>query len=140
MNPKGIDDLTIELNFQIDIGELDDECQKKVCLAFGDNIESLPLTLILYPRRCLINYGKRLQAINDFPNQCVKEKKGRKAMISVLGDVGSPLDFNSRCLTCSGYSSRTCKLNLIEGQNEYISSKAAVDKMVSVIKSLLLFI
>ena len=84
--------------------------------------------------------GKRLQAINDFPNQCVKEKKGRKAMISVLGDVGSPLDFNSRCLTCSGYSSRTCKLNLIESQNEYISSKAAIEKMVSVIKSLLLFI
>ena len=47
MNPKGIDDLTIELNFQIDIGELDDECQKKVRLAFGDsdNIESLPFTL-----------------------------------------------------------------------------------------------
>ena len=61
-------------------------------------------------------------------------------MISVLGDVGSSLDFNSRCLTPSGYSRRTCELNLIEGQNEYISSKAAVDKMVSVIKSLLLFI
>ena len=140
MNPKGIDDLTIQFNFQIDIGELDDECQKKVRLAFGDNIESLRFTLILYPRRCLINYGKRLQAINDFPNQCEKEKKGRKAMISVLGDVGSSLDFNSRCLTPSGYSRRTCELNLIEGQNEYISSKAAVDKMVSVIKSLLLFI
>ena len=61
-------------------------------------------------------------------------------MISVLGDVGSSLDFNSRCLKRSGYSRRTCELNLIEGQNEYISSKAAVDKMVSVIKSLLLFI
>ena len=140
MNPKGIDDLTIQFNFQIDIGELDDECQKKVRLAFGDNIESLRFTLILYPRRCLINYGKRLQAINDFPNQCEKEKKGRKAMISVLGDVGSSLDFNSRCLTRSGYSRRTGELNKIEGQNKYIYSKAAVDKMVSVINSLLLSI
>ena len=131
MNPKGIDDLTVQFNFQIDICELDDECQKKVRLAFGDDIQSLPFTLILYPRRCLINYGKRLQAIHDFPNQCEKEKKGRDKLISVLGNVGSTLDFNSRCLTRSGYARRVDELNLAVGQNEYITSKAAIDKMVS---------
>jgi len=140
MNPKGMDDLTVQFNFQIDIDELNEECKKKIRCAFGDDIQSLPFTLILYPRRCLINYGKRLQAIDDFSNKCEKEKKGRKAMISVLGDVGSSLDFNSRCLTRSGYLRRTCELNKIEGGNEYITSKAAVDKMVSVINSLTLFI
>ena len=70
MNPKGIDDLTIQFNFQIDIGELDDECQKKVRLAFGDNIESLPFTLILYPRRCLMG--------NDFKPSMISQTNVRK--------------------------------------------------------------
>ena len=50
MNPKGLDDLTIMFNFQINIAELDAECQDAVRAAFGDNRETLPFTaLILYP-------------------------------------------------------------------------------------------
>ena len=133
MNPKGIEDLTVQFNFQIDIVQLDDECKEKVREAFGNEIQSLPFTLILYPRRCLVNYGKRLQAIHDFPNKCDREKRGRSLMISVLGDVGSSLDYNSRCLMRNGYSRRIAELTTIEGQKECISSKAAVDKMVCII-------
>ena len=130
MNPKGKDDLTVQFNFPIDIEMLDEECQTLVRLAFGENTTELPVTLILYPRRCLLNYGKRLKDINDFPNLSQKEKKGRKALISVLSDVGSTLDFNSRCFTSGGYSRRVSEITSDDGLREYISSKAAVDKMV----------
>ena len=130
MNPKGLDDLTIMFNFQIGIDELDAECQKAVRAAFGDKRESLPFTLILYPRRCLVNYGNKIKAIKEFPAKCLPEKKGREALIQVLDDVGSTLDYNSRCFTAIGYARRESELSISNSNEEYISSKAAVDKMV----------
>ena len=69
--------------------------------------------------------------IDNFPNLCEKEKSGRRALISVLGDVGSTLDYNSRCFTMGGYSRRTSEFISNGISLEYITQKAAVDKMVS---------
>ena len=131
MNPKGLDDLTIMFNFQINIAELDAECQDAVRASFGDKRETLPFTLILYPRRCLVNYGNKIKAIKEFPAKCLPEKKGREALIQVLNDVGSTLDYNSRCFTTMGYGRRDAELSHPENSGEYIFAKAAVDKMVS---------
>ena len=130
MNPKGKEDATFQFNFRIGISDLDDECQLVVRQTFGENVKFLPFTLILYPRRCVTNYGKRLQEINDYPNSCEREKSGRSELISVLGDVGSTYDFGSRCLTRIGYSKRVTELLRDGSKQEYIYSKAAIDKMV----------
>ena len=131
MNPKGLKDLTVQFNFNINLCDLDEDCQLDVRSTFGDDIKALPFTLILYPRRCVTSYGKRLLEINTFPNLCEKEKSGRKKLVSVLGSVGTTLDFSSRCLTRSGYSRRVDELLKEGDQQEYIFSDAAIDKMVS---------
>ena len=130
MNPKGADDLTIQFNFQISISDLDEECQDAIRCAYGATIASLPFTLIPYPRKCIINYGLKQKAIKDFPMKCQKETKGRKAMTEVLNDVGSTLDYNSRCFTRMGYARRVKELSHLP-EVEFISAKAAIDKMVS---------
>ena len=131
MNPKGKNDLTVQFNFPIAVKNLDEDCQNNVRVVFGAATTELPFTLILYPRRCLINYGKRMANIDNFPNLCEREKSGRRALISVLGDVGSTLDYNSRCFTMNGYSRRMGEFINNGISLEYISQKAAVDKMVS---------
>jgi hypothetical protein len=131
MNPKGFHDLTIQFNFQVDIHDLDPECRKLILSTFGESVRTLPFTLILYPRRCLLNYGKKMKAIKDFPTKCLKERKGRAKMVEVLNDVGSTLDYNTRCMTSIGYSRRIGEMFDANISAEFISAKAAVDKMVS---------
>ena len=132
MNPKGIHDLTFQFNFQILLSELDTDSQSAIKSIFGDGITALPFTLIIYPRRCHINYGEKMKAISEFPNRCKTERTGRQALVDILGDVGSSYDYNSRCFTRDGYCRREKEMfPENEPNKEYIFAKAAIDKMVS---------
>ena len=73
LNPKGNSDLTIQFNFQVFLSELDTETRTLVIETFGKDINSLPFTLILYPRKCVINYGKRQEAVKQFPDECPQD-------------------------------------------------------------------
>ena len=137
MNPKGLHDLTIQFNFQIEVEDLDHFWQLLIREAFWELIVLLPFTLILYPRRCLINFGNKMKSIQDFPSRCPKEKKGRDTLVTILGDVGSSLDYNSRCFTRDGYSRRERELFLTDRPNEFVFYKAVIDKMVGTFIELL---
>ena len=132
MNPKGEHDLTVQFNCQIAVSDLDPECQNLVHTSFGHEIAVLPFSLIVYPRKCLVNYGSKMKAISDFPQRCPMERQGRTNLVSVLGDVGSSLDYNTRCFTRDGYSRRVLEMFPKDlPRMEFIHAQAAIDKMVS---------
>ena len=106
---------------------------------FGDDVKSIPVSILLYPRRCVFGYENRVQSIAKYVNivgekDCA-EKVGQKKMVEVLGDVGSTFDYHARFLTCDGYKDRSAECVLNDNDDEfkgkYSQSQAAVDKMVS---------
>ena len=130
-NPHGKLDRTIQVNVVIKVVNLSTESQAIVRMYLGNDIEELPFTLILYPRKCHINYANKMAAIKTFTKENPRELIGRSKMVEILNDVGSTLDFNSRCFTVDGYKARLESFeNVSEG---FVTSPAAVDKMVSLI-------
>ena len=67
---------------------------------FGDDVKSIPVSILLYPRRCVFGYENRVQSIAKYVNMVGEkdcaEKVGRKKMVEVLGDVGSTFDYHTR--------------------------------------------
>ena len=106
---------------------------------FGDDVKSIPVSILLYPRRCVFGYENRVQSIAKYVNMVGEkdcaEKVGQKKMVEVLGDVGSTFDYHARFLTCDGYKDRSAECVLNDNDDEfkgkYSQSQAAVDKMVS---------
>jgi len=130
-NPHGKLDRTIQVNVVIKVVNLSTQSQSIVATCFGNDIDELPFTLILYPRKCHINYANKMAAIKTFTKENPRELIGRSKMVEILNDVGSTLDFNSRCFTVEGYKARLDSFeNVSEG---FVTSPAAVDKMVSLI-------
>ena len=130
-NPHGKLDCTIQVNVVIKVVNLSTESQSIVTMCLGNDIEELPFTLILYPRKCHINYANKMAAIKTFTKENPRELIGRSKMVEILNDVGSTLDFNSKCFTVDGYKARLESFeNVSEG---FVTSPAAVDKMVSLI-------
>ena len=132
-NASGKEDVTIQMNTSIDIDTLPEELGNLIRECFPQFDRYIPFTLILYPRRCVIAYEERMVAIHRFPSLVKPEYKGRKKMMEILMDTGSTYDYNSRFFTQSGYAKR--QTEVASQQTGYHSDEAAIDKMVSSLKT-----
>ena len=122
-----------QMNTSIDIATLSEDLRSLIRECFPQFDRYIPFTLILYPRRCVIAYKERMVAIHRFPSLVKPEYKGRKKMMEILMDTGSTYDYNSRFFTQSGYAKRQTKV--ASKQMGYHSNEAAIDKMVSSMKT-----
>lgn len=137
-NPKGKEDVTIQINTSMAIKSFPPNIRQLVRELLPQFKEFIPFTLILYPRRCVISYENRMLSIQKFPSLVPKEIRGRQKIIQILLDVGSTYDYNSRFFTKSGYSKRQTELNNLALGKGYHSGEAAIDKMVSSFRCVLI--
>ena len=133
-NPKGKEDVTIQINTSIAIKSFPPNIQELLRELLPQFKDYIPFTLILYPRRCVISYENRMLSLQKFPSLVPKEIRGRQKMIQILLDVGSTYDYNSRFFTRSGYTKRQADLNNSASGRAYHSGEAAIDKMVSALR------
>ena len=138
-NPKGKEDVTIQINTSIAIKSFPPNIQELLRELLPQFKDYIPFTLILYPRRCVISYENRMLSIHKFPSLVPKEIRGRQKIIQILLDVGSTYDYNSRFLTLSGYTKTQAELNNFASGRAYHSGEAAIDKMVSALRIVINF-
>ena len=81
LNPGGKDDVTIQMNVSLEVKSLSPELQVLVRQVLGDNVRVIPVSFIFYPRRCVINFEKKICAINKYPSIQPKAFDGRTKMI-----------------------------------------------------------
>ena len=132
MNPRGKEDVTLQINTSIAIKMFPPSIQALIRILLPNFIDDLPFTLIIYPRRCLISYEKRMLSFRRFPLRVAKETRGRSKLIQILLDVGSTYDYNSRFFTKSGYKKR--QMEVLLAKTNYHFGEAAIDKMVCTLK------
>ena len=145
MNPKNTStDVTVQMNASLEIELFPPEIQQLIRLEFGSKVKQIPVSILVYPRRCLFGYEQRIGCISNYvdmngASHNSNEAKGRKNIVEVMSDVGSTLDYNSRFLSQSGFNAREseCSYGGINDvfDGKYNKSPAAVDKMVSDVKN-----
>jgi hypothetical protein len=135
MNPKGDTDVTCQINVSIDLKHIPTELHDQLQKEHGD-AQSIPISILFYPRKCNFQYEKRKKAISMYIKRGGKEIEGRTQIVDVFGDVTSHFNYRERFFTKSGYVSRAleCKETTAKDfgfEGKIGTSLAAVDKMVS---------
>lgn len=141
MNPvEKYNDHTVALSCQIPMSKVPIEFSKQFKEEFKYEI---PFCLVMYKRKALIYYARRMEALNKYMNSSVLESSGRKKIVNLITSVGSERDYIGRCFSNDGW--KQTSTNFVYDHSLYNKMKLttydeAVDKMVSNLYSFYLYI
>jgi hypothetical protein len=94
----------------------------------------IPFCLVMYKRKALIHYARRMDAINDYIQSNVLESSGRKKLVDLITAVGSQRDYFGRCFSDDGWKQISTDFvhdHSVSNQIKVSTYDESVDKMVS---------
>ncbi len=141
MNPvEKNNDHTVALSCQIPVSNVPIEFSKQFKQEFKYEI---PFCLVMYKRKALIYYARRMDALNEYINTSVLESSGRKAIVNLITAVGTERDYIGRCFTNDGWkqtSTNSVYHHSVNNKVKLTTYDEAVDKMVSPLNSFYIYI
>ena len=91
MNPSAPeDDYTLSLSVQVPTSDLPEDIQERAIRKYGS---SIPLCIVVYKRKCLHDYCKRMKKLEEFKNNDLKKKEGREKLIEILSSTYTDSDY-----------------------------------------------
>ena len=91
MNPSAPeDDYTLSLSVQVPTSDLPEDIQERAISKYG---LSVPLCIVVYKRKCLHDYCKRMKKLEEFKDNNPKKKEGRKRLIKILSSTYTDADY-----------------------------------------------
>ena len=136
MNPfDNSDDMSCSVNIEIPTNKLPPNIQERVKKQYPSNV---PLCVVMYKRKALIYYSRRMLAVEDYVSENPGTAVGRAELVSRLRSVhtandyiGNFFDRNDRDTVLNQFQSK--RLKTFAGKALVV--KEAADKMVRVMHS-----
>ena len=131
MNPSSEDeDYTLSLSVQVPISDIPRDVQGEAMRKYGT---SVPLCIVLYKRKCLTDYCKRMTNLNQFKDLYPKKKEGRQKLIDLLSSTYSDTDYVGNFFEKQRWTQKKHSFKVEKGGSVFhapiLVTKEAVDKM-----------
>lgn len=96
-------DITVQVNVSLKKDDLEESLWKSALDVLGENLQSIPFSIVFYQRQCIQRYSARQLKIAEFPRIGSTICSGRKRLSELLSLPGSNYDYRQRFFNKQSY-------------------------------------